>query len=228
MSMYQYGTQVEHIVLNHKQKEKMRMKRNIFILGILLLLFSCTSTQNVTQSRTSDNKTQTSTYTQVTEEYAITTEIFDNLQRPLGFALSSQCKPITRQNWEYHMSGIGWWDIYLMTGRKLGNGIYEKSVEVRQNCQIVELHSTRTQYDNSILSVELIFVSSDKSALEKIKSDFVTIATQFTGRQARDENDGIKSWDAGWIHYTSYPIQYHENGNWIYLVSSFDSAHSPY
>ena len=78
MSMYQYGTQMEHIVLNHKQKEKMRMKRNIFILGILLLLFSCISTQNVTQSKTSDNNIQTSTYTQVTEEYAITTEILDN------------------------------------------------------------------------------------------------------------------------------------------------------
>lgn len=219
---------MEHIEQNRNQKEKKRMKNIIFVLGISVLLFSCTTTQNIVQSPSPTTQTQTSTYTQVTEEYAITTEIFDNLQRPLGFVLSSQCKPITRQNWEYHMSGIGWWDIYLMTGRKLGNGIYEKSVENKQNCQIIELHSTRTQYDNSVLSVELIFVSSDKSALEKIKSDFVTIATQFTGRQARDENDGIKSWDAGWIHYTSYPIQYHENGNWIYLVSSFDSAHSPY
>ena len=226
--MYLFGTQMEHIEQNRNQKEKKRMKNIIFVLGISVLLFSCTTTQNIVQSPSPTTQTQTSTYTQVTEKYAITTEIFDNLQRPLSFVLSSQCKPITRQNWEYHMSGIGWWDIYLMTGRKLGNGIYEKSVENKQNCQIIELHSTRTQYDNSVLSVELIFVSSDKSALEKIKSDFVTIATQFTGRQARDENDGIKSWDAGWIHYTSYPIQYHENGNWIYLVSSFDSAHSPY
>ena len=219
---------MEHIEQNRNRKEKKRMKNIIFVLGISVLLFSCTTTQNIVQSPSPTTQTQTSTYTQVTEESAITTEIFDNLQRPLGFVLSSQCKPITRQNWEYHMSGIGWWDIYLMTGRKLGNGIYEKSVENKQNCQIIELHSTRTQYDNSVLSVELIFVSSDKSALEKIKSDFVTIATQFTGRQARGENDGIKSWDAGWIHYTSYPIQYHENGNCIYLVSSFDSAHSPY
>ena len=204
------------------------MKNIIFVLGISVLLFSCTTTQNIVQSPSPTTQAQTSTYTQVIEEYAITTEIFDNLQRPLSFVLSSQCKPITRQNWEYHMSGIGWWDIYLMTGRKLGNGIYEKSVENKQNCQIIELHSTRTQYDNSVLSVELIFVSSDKSVLEKIKSDFATVATQFTGIQAGDENDGIKSWNAGWIHYTSYPIQYHENGNWIYLVSSFDSAHSPY
>ena len=204
------------------------MKKIIFIFVISFVLFSCTSTQTVAQSESVESKIVTSSKAQNTEEYTITSEIFDTLQRPLGFVLSSQCKPITRQNWEYHMSGIGWWDIYLMTGRKLGNGIYEKSVEVRQNCQIVELHSTRTQYDNSILSVELIFVSSDKSTLEKIKSDFVTIASQFTGRQARDENDGIKSWDAGWIHYTSYPIQYHESGKWIYLVSSFDSANSPY
>ncbi len=204
------------------------MKKIIFIFVISFVLFSCTSTQTVAQSESVESKIVTSSKAQNTEEYTITSEIFDTLQRPLGFVLSSQCKPITRQNWEYHMSGIGWWDIYLMTGRKLGNGIYEKSVEVRQNCQIVELHSTRTQYDNSILSVELIFVSSDKSTLEKIKSDFVTIATQFTGRQARDENDGIKSWDAGWIHYTSYPIQYHESGKWIYIVSSFDSANSPY
>lgn len=65
------------------------MKRIIFILGISLLLFSCESTQKVMQSKTSDNKIQTSTYTQVTEKYAITTEIFDNLQRPLSFVLSS-------------------------------------------------------------------------------------------------------------------------------------------
>ena len=219
---------MEHIEQNRNRKEKKRMKNIIFVLGISVLLFSCTTTQNIVQSPSPTTQTQTSTYTQVTEKYAITTEIFDNLQRPLSFVLSSQCKPITRQNWEYHMSGIGWWDIYLMTGRKLGNGIYEKSVENKQNCQIIELQSTRTQYDNSVLSVELIFVSSDKSVLEKIKSDFATVATQFTGIQARDENDGIKNWNAGWIHYTSYPIQYYENGKWIYLVSSFDSAHSPY
>ena len=206
----------------------MKVKKIIFILGISLLLLSCSSTQNVTQSKPSDNKIQTSTYTQIIEKYTITPEIFDNLQRPLSFVLSAQCKSITRQNWEYHMAGIGWWDIYLMTGRKLGNGIYEKSVENKQNCQIIELHSTRTQYDNSVLSVELIFVSSDKSVLEKFKSDFATVATQFTGIQARNENDGVKTWDAGWIHYTSYPIQYHESGKWIFLVSSFDSAHSPY
>lgn len=94
------------------KRKKNYMKRIIFILGTSLLLFSCTSTQNVTQSKVSENKAQTSTYTQVIEEYAITSEIFDNLQRPLSFVLSSQCKPITRQNWEYHMSGIGWWDIY--------------------------------------------------------------------------------------------------------------------
>lgn len=204
------------------------MKKIMFILGISVLFFSCTATQGVVQAKTSLSIQQTSADAQVTEEYTITTEIFDILQRPLSFSLSSQFRPITRQNWEYHMAGIGWWDIYLITGRKLGNGIYEKPVENKQNCQIIELNSTRTQYDNSVLSVELIFVSSDKSVLEKLKSDFSIIATQFMGSQAKYGNDGTKSWDAGWIHYTSYPIQYYESEKWIYIVSSFDTVHSPY
>ena len=94
--MYLFGTQMEHIEQNRNRKEKKRMKNIIFVLGISVLLFSCTTTQNIVQSPSPTTQTQTSTYTQVTEEYAITTEIFDNLQRPLSFVLSSQCKPITR------------------------------------------------------------------------------------------------------------------------------------
>ena len=218
---------MEPIVQNHKQRS-LEMKTIYFLLCIGLLFTSCSSVP--TSNIYSTNSIQTTDYVEkaISDDYSISSQLFDTLQSPLSFTLSSQCKPITRQNWEYHMAGIGWWDIYLMTGRKLGNGIYEKSIENKSNCKIVELHNTRTQYDNSVLSVEVIFVSSDKAVLETFQSDFQRIATQFTGTQATNENEGIKRWNAGWIHYTSYPIQYHESGKWIYLISSFDSVHSPY
>lgn len=219
-------------------------KMFVLIIFSLTLFCSCTSSSgwsysyevrpefnasSVSNSHSADKNLETNSVVNNSNNiFLMSSDIFDTLQRPLGFVLSSQCKPISRLNWEYHMSGIGWWDIYLMTGRKLGNGIYEKSIENKSNCQIIELHNTRTQYDDSILSVEIIFVSSKKSALEKLQSDFHTIATQFTGKAAINENDGIKNWESGWIQYTSYPIQYHESGKWIYLISSFDSAHSPY
>lgn len=203
------------------------MKRFAYLFCVCLLFVSCTSvpTKN---SYSSDTIKENNSVSNSNSNYLISTDVFDTLQRPLGYILSSECKPISRLNWEYHMAGIGWWDIYLMTGRKLGNGIYEKNVENKSNCQIIELHSTRTQYDNSILSVEMIFVSSDKKVLENFQSDFQRIAAQFTGTQATNGNDGTKTWNAGWIHYTSYPVQYHESGKWIYIISSFDSAHSPY
>ena len=201
------------------------MKRFAFLFCISLFFVSCSSVP--TKNSYSTNTTKENNY-DVSNNYSISSEVFDTLQRPLSYTLSSQCKPISRLNWEYHMVGIGWWDIYLMTGRKLGNGMYEKSIENKANCQIIELHGTRTQYDNSILFVELIFVASDKSVLESFQSDYQRIATQFTGTQATNGNDGTKTWTAGWIQYTSYPIQYHESGKWVYLISSFDSAHSPY
>ena len=201
------------------------MKRFVCLFCFCLFFVSCSSVPTKNSYSTNTTKENNSV---VSNNYSISSEVFDTLQRPLSYTLSPQCKPISRLNWEYHMAGIGWWDIYLMSGRKLGNGIYEKSIENKSNCQIIELHSTRTQYDNSILSVELIFVSSDKNVLETFQSDFQRIATQFTGTQATNENDGIKSWNAGWIHYTAYPVQYHESGKWVYIISSFDSAHSPY
>ena len=161
-------------------------------------------------------------------EYTISSDIFDTLQRPLSFGLSPQVKPISRLNWEYHMAGIGWWDIYLMTGRKLGNGIFEKKIETKSNCQIIELHTVKSERDSSVLMVEVIFVSSDRTALENLQTQFGIEATNFLGKQGEISNNKSKTWTAGWIHYTSYPIQQHENGKWIYLVSSFDSANSPY
>ena len=195
------------------------MKKLFPIIGLSLFLASCTSAP--IQAQTTKNSLKN-------DEYTISTDIFDTLQRPLSFQLSSKCKPISRLCWEYHMAGIGWWDIYLMTGKKLGNGIYEKSIANKSNCQIIELHSTKNEYDNSVLMVELIFVSSDKTTLQKIQSDFEIEAINFTGRQTTNENEEIKNWSAGWINYTSYPIQYHESGKWIYIVSSFDTANSPY
>ncbi len=86
---------------------------------------------------------------------------------------------------------------------------------------IVQNHKQRSLEMKTIyflLCIGLLFTSCSS----------VLISTQFTGTQATNENEGIKRWNAGWIHYTSYPIQYHESGKWIYLISSFDSVHSPY
>lgn len=204
------------------------MKKLVYLLCICLFFVSCSSVPTTNSNSQNRNQETNPVVSSSNNVYSISSDVFDTLQRPLSFTLSSQCKPISRLNWEYHMAGVGWWDIYLMTGRKLGNGIFEKSIENKSNCQIIELHSTRTQYDNSVLSVEMIFVSSEKSNLERIQSDFYTIASQFTRTRATNENDDIKSWNAGWINYTSYPIQYHESGKWVYLISSFDSANSPY
>lgn len=202
------------------------MKRLFFILGLCFFMISCASVTS--KKETEQNKPRTESNL-VLSKYSITSEIFDSLQRPLSFQLSSQCKPVSRLNWEYHMAGIGWWDIYLMSGKKLGNGIYEKTVESISNLKVIELHSTKTQYDNSVSRVEIIFLSSEKSELEKLQSDFNMVATHFTGKQAANGNDRTKNWNAGWILYTSYPIKYHQaSGKWIFLVSSFDSANSPY
>lgn len=200
------------------------MKRALVLLLACTLLISCTSVPKETQVV----KNEVIPEREVITEYVVSSEIFDSLQRPLGYYLTNESRPITRLNWEYHMAGIGWWDIYLMTGRKLGNGLYECSFENKANCQIVELHMTRTEYDKAVLSVEEVFVSSDKSNLEKIKNDFENSATNFFGKQPSRDSGGITNWDAGWIHYSSHPIQYHESGKWVYVVSSFDSANSPY
>lgn len=155
----------------------------------------------------------------------ITSEIFDVLQRPLGFNLSSQFKPISRISWEYHMAGIGWWDIYFMSGKKLGNGIYEKLQDINTNCETIELHSVDTQR-NLVNMVEIVFVSSDKAYLENLRNQFNTVAIELLGSHGNVSSDGSVNWTSGWVHYTSYSIQYHESGKWIYLVGSVDVSKS--
>ena len=145
------------------------MKKNLFILCICFLVVSCASVQS---GKGLASDVAQSEIKQVEVEYAISSDIFDTLQRPLSFRLSPQTRPISRLDWEYHMSGIGWWDIYLMTGKKLGNGIFEKSIENKSNCQIIELHNVKSEYDSSVLMVEVIFVSSDRNTLENLQAQF--------------------------------------------------------
>lgn len=94
--------------------DRMGIKRIILVSAILFV--SCASNpkgEGIAYSSSAINDLA-SDHTSV-----ITSEIFDVLQRPLGFNLSSQFKPISRISWEYHMAGIGWWDIYFMSGKNL-------------------------------------------------------------------------------------------------------------
>lgn len=203
------------------------MKKIFLLIPILVVLASCASVPtatNLPSKEHTDGQKSVST----ASEYSITSEIFDRLQRPLGFNLSSQLQPIGRQNWEYHMAGIGWWDIYLMSGKKLGNGIFEKPREEKSNCEIIELQNVKSQYDNTVNMVEILFASADKNFLEKLQAEFKTEAIKFTGSAGKISNDSTVSWESGWFSYTLYPIQYHESGKWIFLVSSFDSSNSLY
>lgn len=200
--------------------------------GFLLIIFTfmlvaCTSAPQKTDSAQSSVTSASTQIASVPEEYSITSEIFDTLQRPLGFKLSSQLKPISRKGYEYFMAGFGWWDIYLSTGKKLGNGIYEKPAEQKSNCEIIELHAVKSEYESTVNEVKILFVSSDKACLEKLKNDFHSEAAKFFGNAGKDFKDHV-SWESGWISYTSYDIKRHESGNWVYLVSSFDSANSLY
>lgn len=200
--------------------------------GFLLIIFTfmlvaCTSAPQKTDSAQSSIASASTQIASVPEEYSITSEIFDALQRPLGFNLTSQLKLISRKNWEYHMVGIGWWDIYLMSGKKLGHTIYEKPSEQKSNCEIIELHDVKSQYDSIVNAVEILFVSSDRDYLERLRSNFYAEAVKFFGKSGEVSSDSI-SWDSSWFSYTSYDIKRHESGNWVYLVSSFDSANSLY
>lgn len=205
--------------------------RKIFINFILIatwsaaFIFASCATTSVS-SQPSNKSTLVAKEFNV-DKYDITPEIFETLQRPLGFKLSSQLIPISRKNWEYHMNGIGWWDIYLMTGKKLGNGIYEKPSEQKQNCEIIELQNVKSQYDNTVNMVELMFISSNKENIENLRNEFSLIANNFLGTSGNVYDDSV-SWETARYSYTSYNIQQHEDGKWIYIISSFDNLNSLY
>lgn len=214
------------------EKEKICMKiRKVFIDFVLIttlvvaFIFEGCATTSV--SSQSSNKSTLDTKESNVDKYHITNEIFDTLQRPLGFKLSSSLSPISRKNWEYHMDGIGWWDIYLMTGKKPGNGIYEKPSEQKQDCEIIELQNVKSQYDNTVNMVELMFVSSNKETVENLRKEFSLVARDFLGTSGNIYDDSV-SWEGSRYSYTSYNIQQHEDGKWIYIISSFDSLNSLY
>lgn len=216
-----------YTVQSHNQKS-IEMKKNFVIFFIVLLFVSCTSIPTTDSYPLDKTQETNSDINNSNGTFLMSSDVFDILQRPLGHTLSSQCKQINRLNWEYYMTGIGWWDIYLLSGRKLGNGVFEKNIENKSNCQIIELHTVKSAYDSSVLMVELIFVSSDKTVLENLQTQFKIEAVNFFGEHGKVSNDKRITWTAAWYFYTSYPIQQYENGKWVYLISSFDSANSPY
>ncbi|MDE7228350.1 MAG: hypothetical protein K2N31_08500 [Treponemataceae bacterium] len=200
------------------------MKKIIQIFIIVATFVSCASTKNA-PNETSVEKKQTSKNT--SEKCILPSDIFDRLQRPLGHKVSTQLQPVSRKNWEYHMAGIGWWDIYLLSGKKLGNGIYEKSVETTADNEIIELHGIKSPSDNTVNMVEILFVAQDKNSVENIRNEFQQEATKFFGKQGK-QSVGSTEWESGWFSYASYSIQQHESGKWIYLVSAFDASNSLY
>lgn len=195
------------------------MKRFIQIFIITLIFVSCASTRNV------PNKTspaENHVLSNISEEIAVPSDIFDVLQRPLGLNISPQLRPVSRKNWEYEMTGIGWWDIYVNLGKKLGNRMFEKTTQTKGDYNLVELHGANAE--NTVNMVVLVFSSFDKNILERLRIDFFAKANDFFGKQGKQRNDGRINWEAGLLYYTSYAIQKHEDGNWIYLITSLDSV----
>lgn len=200
------------------------MKKIIQVFIIVAIFASCVSTKNMS-NETSVEKKQTSK--NMSEKFVVPSDIFDRLQRPLGHKVSTQLQPVGRKNWEYHLTGIGWWDIYLLSGKKLGNDIYEKSVETTANNEIIELHGIKSPSDNTVNMVEILFVAQDRNSVENIRNEFQHEATKFFGKQGK-QSDGYTDWELGWFSYASYIVQQHESGKWIYLVSAFDASNSLY
>ena len=155
----------------------------------------------------------------------IDTSIFDTLQRPLAHQLQTNAKRISRKSWEYHMASIGWWDIYLASGKKMGNGIYDISIMDNSDFTVRELHGTRTENDKMVIIVELIFSSSNNSVLQNLRNEFVALATSWYGKGTRN-GDYTYDWIGETICYTAYPIQHHEDGNYLFTIGSLDFIHS--
>lgn len=195
------------------------------LLTAALVCASCVSAPKSSDAASTDGTDKVVEL--ASDALSMPSEIFDLLQRPLGHVVSSQLRPIGRRAWEYHMAGIGWWDIYLMSGKKLGSGLYERTVETTRDGEIIVLHSTKSQFDATVVMVELLFVAHDRAVAENIRNAFHQEAVRFFGNQG-NRSDDYTTWESGWFSYTSHDVQRHEDGKWIYLVNSFDHANSAY
>lgn len=162
-------------------------------------------------------------------EYEIKSDIIDKLQRPLNFNLPVGFKNISRENFEYYVKGSGqfYWDLYVMSGKKLGNSMYEKKIEIKDKYQVVEICGLEIKSEQKVNMVGFVFTSSDKEYLEKLQTQFLCEAEKFFEKKGEVGEDAVY-WDAGWVHYSSCKIQYSDNGNWIYLIQSLSFLNSQY
>lgn len=196
------------------------MKKIIHVFVIVAIFASCASVPVDDASSYYVNSTETQV-PKISEDTVVPSDIFDILQRPLGHTVSPQLLPATRKSFEYYTLGLDLWDIYIMLGKKIGSGIFEKTIQIKGDCNIIELQIPDNDYKNAVTSVFLIFSSLDKNILEKLRSDFSVKATDFLGRQGRSGNASTIIWEAGLIQYASYSIKKHEDGNWIYIINSY-------
>lgn len=192
------------------------MKTIVTIVFVSMMLFVSCSSAKTEQSSKNANYTSG---TQTNSNLKISDETFDILQRPLGFNLQENMQPISRKAWEYHMLGINWWDIYLLMGKKMGNGIYENKSRI----DVFETHSVKDidKRNYKVNRVEIIWFSNHLDEINSLREQFIKEANYLFGEPEKT-NDGSTAWKAGWFLYTAYPIQQHEDGNYILLVSAFD------
>lgn len=112
-------------------------------------------------------------------------------------------------------------------------GVFENPINnVNSEYEKIELYVPRDIYGpdaNKVGKVALIFISSDKNIIEQIKSTFQHYAVEYFGNSGEFQEkiilpnpsltfDSYTTWTGEFSNFSSYEIQRHEDGNWIYLI----------
>jgi hypothetical protein len=207
---------------------KMKLVYSSANAGIILLLIinlSCQSTEvgNVSDAskppvtQKQNNLAKNDEKEMQNDLLSVEPHILDDLQRPLGFKLPPNMNYISRTAWEVIVETQDMWDIYVFSGKKIGNNLFESTLKKNQAYTLIHVLGVENKSSNNLIIKDsnMIWLSNDISNLVKIQNELIAISRNILGDPTMQDGNKL-TWETGLILYNLYLLQRGHNG--IYYI----------
>jgi len=202
---------------------------NAVVILLLIINLSCQSTEigNVSDgskppvTQKQDNLAKNDEREMQGDFISVEPHILDDLQRPLGFKLPPNMNYISRTAWEVIVETHDMWEIYVFSGKKIGNNLFESTVKKDQEYTLVHVLGVENKSLNNFIVKDsnMIWLSKDLSNLVNIQNELIAISRNILGDPTMQDGNKL-TWETGLILYNLYLLQRGHNG--IYYIS-FDA-----
>lgn len=197
------------------------MKNKIYamLFIVVVVITGCSSAKAEETNTNMNNYAQISQNTlsqSSSSELKISDEIFDILERHLGFPLQENMQPISRKTWEYLISSD--FTMHIGTDDTVNETFYEN----KNITNALEIHQTDENYKVSVTT--LIFKSINYTEINLFREEIISIAEK---KFKTNSQGGIEGFPRVFFSFAGtasrffiYPIVKTNDGNYIFLLQA--------